>query len=43
MDNLAESALLVSDLQGANDKLWVEHLELQGRIRDLELDRFQGC
>lgn len=40
MENLAKSARLVSDLQGTNDEMQAEHLELQGQIRDLELGRF---
>lgn len=40
MDNLAESALLVLNFQGANDELQMKRLHLQGRISALQLDRF---
>lgn len=41
MGNLAESARLVTDLQGANDELQIENLWLQGCIHDLELSMFR--
>lgn len=40
MKNLAQSTRLVADLQGVNNEMRAEHIELQGRTRDLELNRF---